>query len=153
SARPTAPGRPSPVRRRLPAVLRQRDFGLLWVGLVAMSLASQMIAVAVGWQVYEIHKHPLDLGLVGLAEFVPLPLLALPGGQLADRLPRRLVFAGSIAAAVVIAALLLVVTLDGARALWPFLALAAASGAASALGTPAGRALPPELVAPDLLAN
>jgi MFS family permease len=139
--------------RRLPAVLRQRDFGLLWIGLVAMSLASQMIAVAVGWQVYEIHKHPLDLGLVGLAEFVPLPLLALPGGQLADRLPRRLVFAGSIAATVVIAALLLVVTLNGARALWPFLALAAASGAASALGTPAGRALPPELVAPDLLAS
>jgi MFS family permease len=134
-------------------VLRQRDFGLLWVGLVGMSLAAQMIAVAVGWQVYEIHRDPLDLGLVGLAEFVPLPLLALPAGQLADRVSRRLVFVGSIVATIAIAALLLVVTMAGAHALWPFLALAAASGAVSALGTPAGRALPPELVSPDLLAS
>ena len=55
-----------------------------------MRFAENMIAVAVGWQVYAIHKNPLDLGLVGLCEFVPLPLLALPAGHLADRLPRRL---------------------------------------------------------------
>ena len=43
--------------------------------------ASQMLAVAIGWQVYAIHRNPLDLGLVGLMEFLPLPLLALPAGQ------------------------------------------------------------------------
>ena len=48
-----------------------------------------MIAVAVGWQVYAIHRDPLDLGLIGLVEFVPLLLLALPAGQLADVVPRR----------------------------------------------------------------
>ena len=78
------------MRQHLPEVLRQRGYRRLWIALIAMSLAAQMIAVAVGWQVYEIRRNPLDLGLIGLAEFVPLPLLALPAGQLADRLSRRL---------------------------------------------------------------
>ena len=54
------------------------------------------MAVAIGWQVYAINESPLDLGLIGLAEFLPLPLLALPAGHIADRLPRRLVFAAAI---------------------------------------------------------
>ena len=58
-----------------------------------MSVGSQMTAVAVGWQVYAIEHDPFDLGLIGLAEFLPLLLLALPAGHLADRLPRRHVFA------------------------------------------------------------
>ena len=72
------------VRRRLPPALQQRDFGFLWSAILSMRFAENMIAVAVGWQVYAIHKNPLDLGLVGLCEFLPLPLLALPAGQ-----PRR----------------------------------------------------------------
>ena len=118
-----------------------------------MALANQMVVVAVGWQVYDIHQDPLDLGLVGLAEFVPLPLLALPAGQLADRMPRRIVFAASIALSAVVTALLLVVTIAGADELWPFLVLAVATGVASAIGSPAGRALPPELVPPEVLAS
>jgi MFS family permease len=141
------------VKHRLPTVLRQRDYRLLWIALLAMSLAAQMVAVAVGWQVYEIHRNPLDLGLVGLAEFVPLPLLALPAGQLADRFPRRVIFTASLVANAAIAGGLLAVTLTGAHRLWPFLALATASGVAGALGTPAARALPPELVSADLLAG
>ncbi len=46
-----------------------------------------MVEVAVGWQVYAIHRSAFDLGLIGLAEFVPLLVLALPAGHLADRLP------------------------------------------------------------------
>ena len=75
------------MRRRLPPSLQLRDFALLWSSLLTNGVASQMMAVAIGWQVYSIHRDPLDLGLVGLAEFVPLPILALPAGQLADRLP------------------------------------------------------------------
>jgi MFS family permease len=116
-------------------------------------LPSQMIAVAVGWQVYLIHGDPFDLGLIGLAEFVPLPLLALPAGQLADRLSRRLVLAISLVVSVADALGLLVVTLRGAHALWPFIVLAVLSGVALALGSPAQRALPPELVAPELLGS
>ena len=56
-----------------------------------------MSFVAIGWQVYAIHSDPLDLGIVGLAMFLPLPLLALPAGHLADRYPRRTVLALAIA--------------------------------------------------------
>jgi MFS family permease len=105
-----------------------------------------MVAVAVGWQVYAVHHHPFDIGLVGLAEFVPLPLLALPTGQLADRISRRFVVVLSLVIAIVDAVLLLGVTLAGAHQVWPFVALALLSGAALGLGTPSARAMTPELV-------
>ena len=81
------------MRRRLPPALQLRDFAFLWSAILSMRFAENMIAVAVGWQVYAIRRNPLDLGLIGLAEFVPLPLLALPAGHLADRLPCRLIAA------------------------------------------------------------
>jgi len=95
------------VRRRLPPALRLHEFALLWTAILTMRFADAMTAVAVGWQVYAIHRNPLDLGLVGLAEFLPLPLLALPAGQLSDRFPRRTVGAVAIALNALIVALLL----------------------------------------------
>ena len=80
-----------------------------------MRFAENMIAVAVGWQVYAIHKNPLDLGLVGLCEFLPLPILALPAGNLADRMPRRLIAAFSLAIMVGVAGALLAVTVADPR--------------------------------------
>jgi MFS family permease len=139
------------MRQRLPPSLRIRDFALLWSALLSNGLASQMLAVAIGWQVYSIHRNPLDLGLVGLMEFLPLPILALPAGQIADRLPRRAVTAGAFALNVAIAVLLLFVTLAGARTLWPFLAIAAVAGVANVVGNPALRALTPEIVPHELL--
>jgi MFS family permease len=112
-----------------------------------------MVVVAVGWQVYAINRSPLDLGLIGLAEFLPLLLLALPAGQLADRFSRRLVVAVSIVFDIAVVVLLLLVTLAGAKQLWPFLTLAALAGVGAAIGNPAGRALPPTLVPPETLAN
>jgi MFS family permease len=139
------------MRRRLPPALRIRDFALLWASLFSSGVAFQMLAVAIGWQVYSIHHNPLDLGLVGLMEFLPLPLLALPAGQIADRLPRRAVTAAALVLNIAIALLLVVVTLTGARSLWPFLAIAAVAGTASVVGNPAMRALTPELVPHELL--
>src|SRR5579872_7029521 len=141
------------MRRRLPPALRVRDFALLWVANVMTGLASQMIAVAIGWQVYAVHRDPFDLGLVGLCEFAPLLLLALPAGALADRLSRKLIVLVTLGLDVAIAALLLAVTLAGARSLWPFLALAGAIGVSSAISWPALRSLPPQLVPPELLAG
>jgi MFS family permease len=141
------------VRRRLPPVLQVRDFALLWASLVTQGLAAQMLAVAIGWQVYEIHHNPFDLGLVGLMEFVPLPILALPAGQIADRLPRRAVTAASYVLTIGIAVALIFVTLGGARRLWPFLALAAVAGVASVVGNPAARAITREIVPEEMIAN
>ena len=134
-------------------MLRRRDFRALWAGVLASGFAGQMAAVAVGWQVYAIHRSAFDLGLIGLAEFVPLPLLALPAGQLADRLPRARVFAVSTLAEALVAGLLLLVTLEGARQLWAFVALAVLTGVTQAFGTPAARALTPQLVPEELLAS
>jgi Transmembrane secretion effector len=110
-----------------------------------------MSFVAIGWQVYAIHSDPLDLGLVGLAMFVPLPLLALPAGHLADRHPRRTVLATSMAIDAAVAAGLLAVTISGADETWPFFVLAFGTGVASAVGAPAGRALTPSLVPQETL--
>jgi MFS family permease len=134
------------MRHRLPPALRERDFSLLWVTNILTGLAAQMILVAVGWQVYAIHRNPLDLGLIGLVEFVPLLLLALPAGQLADVVPRRAIIAFSLCIEIAIALALLAVTISGAAQLWPYLVLAAASGVAAGISAPALRALLPELV-------
>src|ERR687888_2364887 len=61
-------------------------------------LALEMQSVAVGWQVYEITKRPLDLGLVGLAQFLPGVLLFLVAGHTADRIPRRRILAACLMA-------------------------------------------------------
>ena len=139
------------MRRRLPAALRERDYARLIAAIVAMGFAREMVLVAVGWQVYGISRNPLHLGLVGLAEFLPLPLLALPAGALADRLSRKLVLIASLAFDAAITAGLIVVSLGGADTLWPFLALSFASGCAAALGNPAARSMPPTLVPLQLL--
>src|SRR4051794_2187948 len=111
-----------------------------------------MAAVAVGWQVFAIHRSAFDLGLIGLAEFAPSLLLALPTGHLADRFPRVTLIVVSAIAEAGVLALLLVVTLGGAQELWQFVVLAALTGAAAQLGTPALRALTPEIVPVELVA-
>ena len=139
------------MRHRLPPALRLRGFSLLWTALLTNGFATQMIVVAIGWQVYAIRHRPLDLGLVGLAEFLPLPLLALPAGQLADRVSRRAVAAVAGALQVGIAGVLLAITAVGPHSIWPFLGVGLLNGIASAIGTPATRALTPELVPTELL--
>ena len=131
--------------------LKHRDFALYLGATVATALAIEMSFVAVGWQVYSIHRDPLDLGIVGLAMFLPLPLLALPAGHLADRYPRRTILIVSIAIDALVAVGLLLVTRAGASQTWPFFVLAFGTGLASALGAPAGRALTPSLVPQNIL--
>jgi hypothetical protein len=119
--------------------------------MLCSGLAMQMAQVAIGWQVYSIHHRAFDLGLIGLAEFAPVPLLALPAGHLADRLPRvTVVLVWGFADAAVIG-LLLAVTLGGAKQLWQFVGLAVLTGTLGAIGNPSGRSLIPELVPEELL--
>lgn len=133
------------------SAFRHRDFAFFWVALIATGFAMQMATVAIGWQVYSVRENPLDLGLVGLAEFLPIPLLALPAGSLADRLPRRSIYALMVIVDIAVFLGLLGVTLSGAAHVWPFFALALMTGVASAIGAPAGRALTPSLVPQELL--
>lgn len=128
-----------------------RDFRLWWLAILFMWVSLQMLEVAIGWEVYAQHGSALDLGWIGLAEFVPMFVLALPAGQLADRAPRRLVFAASLLVGAGVGVGLALVSGSGVTAVAPYLALAAGAGTSMALGTPAARALPPTLVPPEFL--
>ena len=139
------------MRRRLPSVLRERDYSLLLGSSISYGFGREMVFVAVGWQVYDIDRNPFHLGLVGLAEFLPLLLFALPAGAISDRFPRKLVYIASLLVDAAITVLLLLVSLSGADSLWPFLALSFASGASAALGNPAIRSMWPTLVPLRLL--
>ena len=135
------------------SAFRHRDFALFWVTLVAEAFALQMAFVAIGWQVYSVRENPLDLGLVGLAEFLPLLLLALPAGNLADRIPRRHLLAFTLALNLVVLSGLLGVTVMDTDRVWPFFALAFTQGIGTAIGAPAGRALTPSLVPEEILVS
>jgi hypothetical protein len=136
---------------RLGPALQEPDFARLWVGLIGMRSSLELLDVVIGWQVYSLHHSALELGWVGLAQFVPMFLLALPAGQLADRMPRRNVLAAALVLGAAVAGTLVAVTLAEAGSVPVFLALSLASGISMAIGSPAGRAMPPTLVGPDLL--
>src|SRR6476661_8025992 len=71
------------------AALRFRDFRLMVLGSFLAVVAEQMVGVAVGWELYERTHNPLALGLIGLVEIVPVLLLSLPAGHVADRRDRK----------------------------------------------------------------
>ncbi|MEA2906910.1 MAG: hypothetical protein QOI12_4297 [Alphaproteobacteria bacterium] len=73
----------------VPSLLRHRSFMLFWCVRTFSTGANQMLAVAVGWQLYDLTNNPLDLGIVGLVQFIPLIALTLVTGQVADRYDRR----------------------------------------------------------------
>jgi MFS family permease len=128
------------------AALRHRDFSLYIGANFLWTIALQIQATALAWQIYEITHDPFQLGLVGLMEFLPAALMALPSGHLADRVDRRrliLIGAGAeLAAALVLLSLATTSRLTVAA----ILALALAFGIARAIATPASRALMPNLM-------
>jgi MFS family permease len=111
-----------------------------------------MLGVAVGWQLYELTGSALDLGLVGLAQFVPMILLTLVVGQVADRCDRRLVVIVCEVAKAAVAAALALGALGGWQSRTSIFALVALLGAAQAFENPAMSALVPEVVARPLIA-
>jgi MFS family permease len=138
---------------RLGSALRERDFRLWWLAVLGMGVSLQMIEVAIGWEVYSLHHSALDLGWIGLAEFVPMFVLALPAGHLADYVPRRLIFAASLVVGVAIGIGLALVSASHDASVLPYLALAVGSGTCMALGSPASRAMTPTLVPAEMLAS
>jgi MFS family permease len=115
--------------------------------------ALEMQSVAVGWQVYEMTRRPLDLGLVGLAQFLPGILLFLAAGHAADRFDRRKVLVICYAGFAVCSALLLEIALRHSAAVYPIYVVLVGLGVVRSFSAPAGRALLPQLVAPEHFAN
>ncbi|MEZ5564845.1 MAG: MFS transporter [Gammaproteobacteria bacterium] len=139
----------------LPArtVFRSRDYRLFLSARLLSELGVQMQNVAVGWLVYDLTRDPLALGFVGLATFLPLVLLALFTGHMADRYDRRGILILAYAAILLTGAgLLFIAATGGTDVRWIYLLLLL-QGVCRAFANPASQALVPNLVPPEQLAN
>jgi MFS family permease len=135
------------------AAFRYPAFTHFFFGKFLATFCTQVVSVAVGWQVYDITRNPLDLGLVGLAQFAPAFALVLVTGHAADRFDRKRIVMLCILAEMACIGILLALTLAGNRAVWPILTTLVGFGVARAFLGPAAQAILPNLVAPRHLPN
>ncbi len=126
--------------------LRHEDFRRYVAAGFLGGIAVQVQTVAVGWQVYSISHQPLDLGLIGLSQFLPFVLLVLPAGQVADRLDRRRILGACYALLALGAILMLGISLSGLRSTTPIFAILVLAGVARAFSMPTSQALLPNLL-------
>lgn len=135
----------------VPRLREQRDYLKLLLSRLAGTAANQMLMVALGWQMYDLTGSAWQLGLVGLAQFLPALLLTLPAGHLVDHHDRRRLLAASLGVQGVVAAMLAAASLQGWVGGGLILTLSIALGMARALQMPSVQALTPSLVPPALL--
>ena len=133
------------------SLTRHPSFVLFWCARTFTNGAYMMQGVAVGWQIYELTNDPFDLGLVGLAQFVPLVGFSLIIGQVADLFDRRLVVAICQLSKAVAALALAIGTARGALSRDAMLAILFVSGTARAFEIPTIHALLPGIVPARLL--
>ena len=136
-----------------PSALSFRNFRLFMAMRLPAALAVQMQSVAVGWQVYDISHDPLSLGLVGLAQFLPVFGFAIVAGHFADRHNRRRILMTCLGLQLVCALLLLAIMASGLRSVWPIYAVLLLFGTARAFSAPAIQSILPNLVPRPLLGN
>lgn len=115
--------------------------------------SSEMQAVAVAWQVYGITHRPLDLGLVGLAQFLPGILLFPVAGHAADRIPRQRILQTCMGAFALCPLLLTALTVHGLASVWPVYFALLLNGTVRAFNGPAVHAFLPALVAEEHFPN
>ncbi|MBB3932835.1 MFS family permease [Kaistia hirudinis] len=132
---------------------RHRSFTLYWLARLAANFSVNMVSVAVGWQVYDLTKDPLDLGIIGLVQFIPALALVLVTGAVADRYDRRTIMALCIAGEAACILGLIAFTLSGSTDVRIVFAILLGFGIARAFIGPASGALAPNLVPPEDLGS
>ena len=139
-----------------PSIFRHRDFTVFWSASSLMVFASQIEAVTIGWQVYSIGRESGSIeeaaflvGMVGLVQFVPMFALTLYAGSLADRISRRAIVIGSLAAEALGVTGLMLLALQDKPSLTLIFVIAALFGAARAFFRPASWSMMPMLVPKD----
>lgn len=137
---------------------QQRSYIRMWFARVAGTTGTQMLMVAVGWQMYDLTGSAWDLGLVGLYQFLPALLLTLVAGHVADRMHRGRIIAACFFTQAAVALVLIAATQGwgaAAQAHWVsrglLLGLSVWLGIARAFQMPAQQALMPMLVPPVML--
>ncbi|MEO8193842.1 MAG: MFS transporter [Gemmatimonadales bacterium] len=134
------------------AALRYRDFRLFLFGRMLGVIGWQMLQVALGWELYERTHSAMALGLVGLATAIPVVVLALPAGHLADTVDRKRIVVGAQVVFILMSLALAAVSLAQGPIFLIF-AILLVRGAAQAYNNPARSALLPRLVPADVFAN
>ena len=140
------------------AAIQVRDFRLFILSKLFITLAVMIQAVVVGWQVYEITKDPLSLGLIGLAEAVPAIVVSLYAGHLADVVERKKIITLCVTILVLCSTALLFFTLNpGAFILshgaMPIYSVIFVSGLARGFLSPATFSFMPQLITRELYQN
>ncbi|HZP18523.1 MAG TPA: MFS transporter, partial [Terriglobales bacterium] len=128
------------------AAFRHLGFTFYQVERFCVVAALEMQSVAVGWQVYEITRRPLDLGFVGLVQFLPNVFLFLIAGHAADRFNRRNLLLICNSGFALCSALLIAITRMPSPSVRPIYAVLVVLGIVRAFNMPAGRSLLPALV-------
>jgi len=145
---------PSPADARAGRIaFTHPDFALFEIARFLIVAAVEMQAVAVGWQVYDITKRALDLGLVGLAQFLPGILLFLVSGHASDRFDRRKVLGACYAGFALCSGLLLVLAEWGTHAARPIYAVLILLGVVRSFNGTASRSILPQLVPEEHFPN
>jgi MFS family permease len=137
------------------APLRYPNFRWLVLAHGMSTIAREAQIVVVGWQIYEVTKDPLSLGLIGLAEALPMVGVALYAGHMADRANRRTIAIMGTLGLVISAVALLLFTLRPAllHSVWPIYAVIFASGIARSFTRPAVTALSAELIPREIYSS
>jgi MFS family permease len=134
-----------------PGLLQQRSFVLFWLQRLASTMGYQMLALVIAWQIYQLTNSALDLGLVGLIQFVPAVVLTLVVGHAADRYDRRLIICGA-QTVYALTALMITVALIAHKLNRDLLFVAVfLIGSARAFEAPSASALVTALVPPPLV--
>lgn len=128
------------------AAFRHSAFLRFWAARFLVTFSTQIVSVAVGWQVYDLTRDPFDLGLVGIIQFLPSLLLVLITGAASDRFGRRLIMWIATGVETLCALALLFFTLRGLAGVGPIFAVLAAFGVARAFFGPAAASLVANLV-------
>ncbi|TKB31257.1 MAG: MFS transporter, partial [Mesorhizobium sp.] len=135
------------------AAFRHRPYLSYWTARFLTTFATQIVSVAVGWQIYDLTRNPLDLGIVGIVQFLPSLLLVLVTGVVADRFGRRLIMTLASFVEAGCALTLLLLTLRGLGGPLPIFVVLAMFGIARAFYGPASSSLVANLVPPQDFAN
>ena len=137
----------------LRSLFARRAFVRLWLGRILSGAATQMTMVAAAWQMYGLTGSAWDLGLVGLLQFLPVLLLTLPAGHVADRHARGRIIALSQAGQMTAAALLLWASTTGHLTRELLFGVSVLLGTARTFQMPAQQSLLPSLVPQGMLAR
>lgn len=128
------------------SLARHRPFAMFWLARVSTTVAFHIMGVSIGWQLYQLTNNPLDLGLVGLMQFLPIIPLTLIVGPLADHFDRRRIIGICQVTIGLAVALLLLGTTGGWLSRNAILAIVLIVGTARAFELPTMTALLPNLV-------